>query len=46
MNRLRDFEDVEREDQRLQKANVQSTPYNQDHPTFQCVMEPKRLNVE
>ena len=55
MNRLRDFEDVEREDQRLQKANVQSTPYNQDHPTFLCngtqtsergMKEPKeKLNV-
>ena len=55
MNHSRDFEDVEREDQRLHKANVQSTPYNQDHPTFLCngtqtsergMKEPKeKLNV-
>ena len=55
MNRLRDFEDVERGEQRLENTNTQSTPCNQDHPTFLCnatqtsergMKEPKeRLNV-
>lgn len=35
-NRLRDFERDKKEDQRLQGANAQSTPYQVDNRTFLC----------